>query len=145
MTDVRGEQRAYAHRVYLGLGSNQGDREALLLQACEQIARRIGPITRQSGFYVTKPWGFQSANDFLNAVVCCDTRLTPREVLGLTQRIEQQLGRRQKSRGGVYHDRPIDIDILLYDSLQMNEADLRIPHPLMLQRDFVMIPLLEIL
>ena len=142
MTDTQGTPK---HRVYLGLGSNLGDREALLRRACEEIARQIGPITSQSGFYATKPWGFQSANDFLNAVVCCETILSPREVLGLTQRIERQLGRRQKSSGGAYHDRPIDIDILLYDHLQVNEPDLRIPHPLMLQRDFVMIPLLEIL
>jgi 2-amino-4-hydroxy-6-hydroxymethyldihydropteridine diphosphokinase len=133
------------HEVYLGLGSNLGNREMLLAQASDEIARLIGPILRQSALYVTKPWGFSSQNDFLNAVVCCRTALLPREVLWRTQQIECQLGRKQKSAGGVYHDRPIDIDILLYDDWHVQEPDLQIPHPLMLQRDFVMRPLLEIL
>jgi 2-amino-4-hydroxy-6-hydroxymethyldihydropteridine diphosphokinase len=66
-------------------------------------------------------------------------------VLWRTQRIERQLGRTQKSVGGIYHDRPIDIDILLYDDWTVRLPDLTIPHPLMFQRDFVMRPLMEIL
>lgn len=134
-----------SHTVFLGLGSNLGDRRQILLNAYSQIEKLIGPLVGQSAFYDSEPWGFASSHRFLNSVVCCETRLSPREVLRETQQIERSLGRRQKSVGGVYHDRPIDIDILLYDDLHINQYDLRIPHPLMLQRDFVMLPLTEIL
>ena len=131
--------------VFLGLGSNLGDRRATLCRAYQEIERLIGPLVARSAFYESHPWGFQSAHDFLNSVVCCHTLLTPREVLAATQHIERLLGRTTKSANGIYHDRPIDIDILLYDCLQVDEADLLIPHPLMFQRDFVMTPLLEVL
>jgi 2-amino-4-hydroxy-6-hydroxymethyldihydropteridine diphosphokinase len=133
------------HLVYLGLGSNIGDRYQTMATACEEIAKRIGPIVRRSTFIETEPWGFQSENRFLNGVVCCETELLPREVLWRTQQIERSLGRTRKSKAGIYHDRTIDIDILLYDHLTICEPDLRIPHPLMTARDFVMIPLLEII
>lgn len=134
-----------SHTVFLGLGSNLGDRRQILLNAYSQIEKLIGPLVGQSAFYDSEPWGFASSHRFLNSVVCCETMLSPRVVLRETQQIERSLGRRQKSVDGVYHDRPIDIDILLYDDLHINQYDLRIPHPLMLQRDFVMLPLTEIL
>ena len=133
------------HRVFLGLGANLGDRRQTLLKAYEEIEKLIGPLVGRSAFYVSEPWGFVSENNFLNSVVCCETCLEPREVLRATQQIERQLGRTRKSVDGVYHDRLIDIDILLYDNLHINECDLKIPHPLMLQRDFVMRPLTEVL
>lgn len=137
------------HEVYLSLGSNQGDREQLLNRAIRLIDERVGEVTRQSSFLETEPWGFQSDHKFLNAAVCCQTEKTPREVLLLTQQIERELGRHKdvncKSPNRQYVDRPIDIDILLYDDWKVNEPDLKIPHPLMRQRDFVMIPLKEIL
>lgn len=137
------------HEVYLSLGSNQGDREQLLNRAVRLIDERVGEVTRQSSFLETEPWGFQSDHKFLNAAVCCQTEKTPREVLLLTQQIERDLGRHKdvncKSPNRQYVDRPIDIDILLYDDLKVNEPDLKIPHPLMRQRDFVMIPLKEIM
>lgn len=133
------------HQVFLGLGSNLGNRHELLARACEEIEKLIGAVVRQSAFIETEPWGFRSEYNFLNAVVWCQTELLPREVLWRTQFIERQLGRRQKSENGIYHDRPIDIDILLYDHLTVNEPDLKIPHPLITRRDFVMRPLLEIL
>jgi 2-amino-4-hydroxy-6-hydroxymethyldihydropteridine diphosphokinase len=132
------------HKVYLGLGSNMGNREQLLHDAIALIGERVGTVTRQSSFIETEPWGFESSNRFLNAVVCCETEKTPREVLLLTQQIERDMGRKQKSVSVGYVDRPIDIDILLYDDLTVDEPDLKIPHPLMHQRDFVMIPLEEI-
>lgn len=132
------------HVVYLGLGSNMGDRRSLLLKACEAIDRRVGHVQRCSSFIETEPWGFVSAHPFLNAVVCVQTDLSPHAVLRVTQSIERSLGRTQKSVDGSYHDRPIDIDILLYDDLVVDEPDLKIPHPLMHQRDFVMQPLNEI-
>ena len=87
----------------------------------------------------------RQSNAFLNAVVMVKTECSPREVLRWTQYIERLLGRREKSKDGIYHDRTIDIDILLYDDLTINEPDLVIPHPLMYDRDFVMTPLREIL
>ena len=121
-----------------------GNRTEKLDQACQKIGKLIGPVVRQSAYYETEPWGFASDRLFMNAVVCCQTSLSPRQLLRATQRIERMLGRRQKSKDGIYHDRPIDIDILLYDDLHIDEPDLKIPHPLMQERDFVMIPLREV-
>lgn len=134
-----------SHLVFLGLGANLGDRRQTLLKAYEEIEKLIGSLVGRSAFYVSEPWGFVSDNSFLNSVVCCQTNLSPREVLRATQQIERHLGRKKKSADGIYHDRPIDIDILLYDDLCVNEYDLRIPHPLMLQRDFVVRPLVEVM
>ena len=136
------------HFVFLGLGSNLGDKEQQLLTAIRLIGERVGPVLRQSSFLETEPWGFESENRFLNAVILCETSKTPREVLRLTQQIERDMGRKKnvnrKSVNRKYKDRPIDIDILLYDDLTVNEPDLKIPHPLMHERDFVMKPLQEI-
>lgn len=135
------------HEVYLSLGSNLGDREQNLKNAIRLIGERVGKVTRQSSFIETEPWGFRSEHRFMNAVILCETDKAPREVLELTQQIERELGRMQKTShtSHLYHDRPIDIDILLYDDINVDEPDLKIPHPLMQQRDFVMIPLREIL
>lgn len=133
------------HKIYLGLGSNLGDRQGNISRAYAEIEKLIGAIVRQSALYESEPWGFESDNYFINSVICCETTLSPREVLKTTQSIERLLGRTQKSVDGHYHDRTIDIDILLYDDLTVNEPDLKIPHPLMRQRDFVMKPLSEIL
>lgn len=130
--------------VYLGLGSNLGDREALLLESIQEIKKQIGTVSLQSAFYVTEPWGFQSEHPFLNAVVCCETSLTPLQVLDCTQHIEKQLGRTHKSVNRQYSDRPIDIDLLLFNDLILNTPRLTLPHPLMHQRRFVLEPLAEI-
>ena len=131
-----------AHKVYLGLGSNQGDRESQLSRAIELIEERVGHVSRRSSIIETDPWGFTSGNKFLNCAIYLETELKPYELLRLTQEIERELGRRHK--GMAYRDRPIDIDILLYDDITMDKPDLKIPHPLMYERDFVMIPLREI-
>ena len=133
------------HIVYLSLGTNLGDKEKNLLSAITEIERRIGPIRAQSAFLATEPWGFESKNTFLNAAICVETRLTPLDLLHVTQQIERDLGRTHKSVGGQYHDRIIDIDILLYDDLHLSTEELTIPHPHMYERDFVLIPLQEIL
>ena len=132
------------HQVYLSLGSNLGDRKDNLAQAIRLIGERVGEVLRKSSFLETQPWGFESDNLFVNACVLCETTLTPRQVLRATQKIERELGRTHKSVNGHYADRLMDIDILLYDDLRVDEPDLQIPHPLMLERDFVMIPLGEI-
>ncbi|MBQ9260924.1 MAG: 2-amino-4-hydroxy-6-hydroxymethyldihydropteridine diphosphokinase [Prevotella sp.] len=137
------------HKVYLGLGSNLGDREDIIRKAISLIGERVGLVIRQSSLIETEPWGFESDNKFLNGVILCETTLTPRQVLRATQKIERELGKLRKHSTrrtplSIYHDRPIDIDILLYDDLTIDEPDLKIPHPLMHERDFVMIPLKEI-
>ena len=137
------------HQVYLSLGSNLGQREENLRKAIRLIHERVGEVVRQSSFIETEPWGFESDHPFMNAAVLCLTEKTPREVLRLTQQIEHDLGKSkehatQRSQSSKFHDRPIDIDILLYDDLTVDEPDLQIPHPLMNERDFVMIPLKEI-
>lgn len=137
------------HLVCLGLGSNLGNRALLLEEAIRLISNKVGQVVCRSSFIETEPWGFDSLNRFLNGVVLCETPLTPHEVLEATQQIERELGKRQehatqRSQEIVYKDRPVDIDILLYDDLKMDEPDLKIPHPLMSERDFVMKPLQEI-
>lgn len=122
-----------------------GDRKSNIKLAIKQISELIGPVVRQSALIETAPWGFNSANAFINAAVCSETSLSPREVLQATQDIERALGRTTKSIDGQYHDRLIDIDILLYDDLHVNEPDLVIPHPHMNERQFVMQPLSEII
>lgn len=133
------------HRVYLGLGSNLGNREENIRIAILLIGEKVGTVLRQSSLIETEPWGFESENSFLNGVILVETTFTPRQTLKATQKIERELGRKRKSDSlKKYADRPIDIDILLYDDLTIDEPDLKIPHPLMEQRDFVMIPLREI-
>lgn len=129
----------------MGLGSNLGNREETINVAIKLIGERVGTVTRESSHYKTEPWGFLSTNAFINAAVCVDTALTPHQLLTVTQEIELKLGRAAKTTRGIYHDRMIDIDILLYDSITVDEPDLKIPHPLMREREFIMIPLREIM
>ena len=129
--------------VYLGLGTNLGEKERNLNDAIISLSQEVGFVIRSSTFYASKPWGFESDNDFLNAVVLVDTALTPFDVLSKTQEIEKGLGRTAKTING-YSDRLIDIDILLYDNLIIDQPTLKIPHPLIAERDFVIIPLSEI-
>ena len=133
------------HTVYLGLGSNLGDRRGNISAAVRLLGERVGRVVRVSSMFETEPWGFTSANMFVNAAVCVETSLSPRGVLEATQATEREMGRTEKSVDGRYHDRTIDIDILLYDDLHVDEPDLKIPHPLMREREFVMRPLGEIL
>ena len=102
-------------------------------------------MEKVSSFYETEAWGFDSPNRFLNAAVRVTTTLTPHECLLQTQRIERMQGRKLKSTNGQYHDRTIDIDLLLYDDLHINSEDLILPHPRINERDFVLRPLKEIL
>lgn len=127
------------------MGTNLGDKRKNIAEAIKNIGELVGDVVRQSALYETEPWGFRSDNRFVNAAVCVDTQLSPRRLLEVTQCIEREMGRTLKSDGGEYHDRIIDIDILLYGDLHIDEPDLKIPHPLMHERDFVMAPLNEIM
>ena len=133
---------------YLSMGANIGNREAAIRQAMDMIEQQVGHILRCSAFYYSAPWGFASNNDFCN--ICCSVEsvLSPHDLLRTTQSIERALGRTRKSVNGIYHDRTIDIDIILcFDGqkeITINTPDLTIPHPLWQERDFVRIPLQEI-
>ena len=130
--------------VYFSLGTNLGNKEQNLRFAVQYIEKRIGKVISLSAFYATAPWGFSSEHTFLNAAACVETLLPPLSVLHLTQEIEREIGRTHKSVGGVYSDRGIDIDLLLYGDRVLDTPELKLPHPLMHERRFVMEPLAEI-
>jgi 2-amino-4-hydroxy-6-hydroxymethyldihydropteridine diphosphokinase len=130
------------NKVYFGLGTNLGNRKVNLRKAIEMIGEHIGKVLKSSSIYETAPWGFDSEDDFLNMVVLVETTLTPLELMKKIVTIESMLGReRNQDR---YSSRIIDIDILLYDDLILNENGLKIPHPLMHERRFVLVPLNEL-
>ncbi len=130
---------------FLSLGANIGDRHKTISAAISMIDSRIGTIVRRSSIIETEPQGFFSENKFLNLCIAVNTNLSPRELLYATQEIERVLGRTSKSIDNQYEDRLIDIDILLYGDIVLNDDDLVIPHPRMKERDFVMTPLKEIM
>ena len=136
---------AQTHMVYLGLGTNLGDKRKNLNDAIRMLENLVGEVEKVSSVIETEPEGFKSDNMFLNAVVKVRTALSPFEILDITQDVEKSLGRKEKSSNGIYHDRVIDIDILLYDDINISTPRLVIPHPRMAQREFVMTPLTEIL
>ena len=139
---------------YLSLGANIGNREQTLQQALEMIEQQIGHVLRCSSYYYSEPWGFVSAHPFCNLCCAVETEMSPLQMLKATQSIERALGREHKSINGHYSDRTIDIDIIrAFDkdgkeksfNFQFSTFSLIIPHPLWEQRDFVKVPLNEIL
>lgn len=129
--------------VYLGIGSNLGNKEINLNQAILKLKLKVGEIFNVSSFYASKPWGFSSDNDFLNGVVLINTHLPPEDLLFEIKKIEEKMGRLPK-QDSVYEDRIIDIDILLYENRIIEQKGLIIPHNKMSERDFVLEPLSEI-
>jgi 2-amino-4-hydroxy-6-hydroxymethyldihydropteridine diphosphokinase len=127
--------------VYLLLGSNLGNRKEILDKAIELISLKVGVIISQSKDYETKPWGVTDQPDFLNLAISVYTALKPLEILEQTQAIENQLGRVRKEKWGA---RLIDIDMMFYGNEIIDEPNLKVPHPLMQERDFALIPLAEI-
>jgi 2-amino-4-hydroxy-6-hydroxymethyldihydropteridine diphosphokinase len=132
------------HILFLSFGSNLGDKERNICAAYDKIEGRIGKIISKSAFYVTEPDGFHSENFFLNSVCQVETKLGVYEVFDLIKVLELELGRSSKSQRGVYADRLIDIDLLMYDDLIIDEPALTIPHPRFHLRDFVLLPFAEI-
>jgi len=132
------------HDVYLALGSNLGNPRENLQTAIENIKKRIGEVISLSAFYTTQPVGFVSENLFFNAACHIKTSLQPLELLSELQAIEKDMGRDNKSSGGNYSDRTIDLDILLYDSEVASFSELVLPHPHLHERSFVLYPLAEI-
>lgn len=131
-------------RVYLGLGTNTGNKEENLTRAIELLSLALGSPVALSGIIESKPWGFESENGFLNCVAAFDTTLTPASLLDTTEEIERTLGRTRKSLNGEYSDRIIDIDILFYGNDIIESERLTVPHPLLHKRGFVLLPLQEI-
>jgi len=129
-----------SHRVYLGLGSNLGDRKAFLDAAISALAPALR-VLRLSPIYETEPWCFAEQSRFLNMVVEGDTELEPRQLLVILKGIEVKLGRQPRFRNG---PREIDIDILLFDDLIFDEEGLRIPHPRLQERAFILAPLADL-
>jgi 2-amino-4-hydroxy-6-hydroxymethyldihydropteridine diphosphokinase len=132
------------NKVYLSLGSNLGEKEKNLEKAMIQLKEKLGEMLLQSSYFYSKAFEFESESDFVNNVVLINTIYSAFEVLEITQEIEKEIGRRQKSINKNYQDRIIDIDILFYNDEIIDEKDLKIPHPEILKRDFVYEPLLEI-
>jgi 2-amino-4-hydroxy-6-hydroxymethyldihydropteridine diphosphokinase len=130
------------NKVFLGIGTNLNKRESNINEAVARIEEYIGKIVASSSVYETEPWGFQSENEFLNMVVKLETNLSPSGLLGRILMIESLLGRVRSDTH--YVSRIIDLDILFYDNIIINEISLKIPHPLMQERMFVLVPLCEI-
>jgi len=126
--------------VYLGFGTNLGDREANLRQALRAL-RDVARIDAISSIYLSEPVGYRDQPDFWNLVVRVETELEPVELLAMLKGIERDLGRRVSFRNA---PRTLDIDILLYDDVVVDAPGLTIPHPRMLERAFVLKPLLEL-
>ncbi|WP_297903075.1 2-amino-4-hydroxy-6-hydroxymethyldihydropteridine diphosphokinase [uncultured Parabacteroides sp.] len=129
--------------AYLGLGTNVGNKRGNLVTASALLAERVGDVLALSDMYETEPWGFESENTFLNAVIVLMTEFSPIELLDATRQIEIEMGRIKKSDGS-YHDRIIDIDLLMVDEQIIHTERLILPHPLMHKRLFVMEPLVEV-
>ena len=133
--------------IYLGIGTNLGDREANLREALRWLDEWVGERLACSSVYRSAPQGFVSNNEFANIVAVYRTDFSPEEVLLLTQQIERDMGRAEKSVNGIYHDRVIDIDLLQArgdEAIRQSGERLTLPHPRMQERDFVMIPLREV-
>jgi 2-amino-4-hydroxy-6-hydroxymethyldihydropteridine diphosphokinase len=129
-------------KVFLGLGSDLGDREENLKLAIETIGASAGIVTGISPVYETEPVGFSGKGDFLNMVILIETGLTPSELLDSLMNSEKLLGRTRT--GSNTMSRTIDIDILIYDDRVIDNDSLVIPHPRMHERRFVLVPLSDI-
>jgi 2-amino-4-hydroxy-6-hydroxymethyldihydropteridine diphosphokinase len=129
-------------KVYLGIGTNLGDRQDNLNQALALIREHVGSIIKSSPVYETEPWGFKSKDYFLNIVIEVETKLKPSGLLGRILMVEANMGRLRDSKG--YSSRIIDIDILFYGSRKFEQKTLVIPHPRLHKRRFILVPLCEI-
>lgn len=127
------------------LGSNSGDRYNIIKEAITMLSQKAGKIAMASSLYETEPWGFECDEFFINRVIVLNTPLAPHKLLQAGLEIEKQLGRERHAEGPRYSQRPIDIDILFYDSLVIDTPVFTVPHPRITERRFVLIPLCEIM
>lgn len=128
--------------TYIGIGSNQGNKYENCVLAIESIcSHKKNKLLKQSSLYLTEPWGYKEQDDFINAVIKIETSLSPLNLLSILQSVEKKLG---KKKNGKWGPRTIDLDILFYNNQTLESPQLTIPHPLLHQRGFVLIPLKEI-
>lgn len=131
-----------AETAYVALGSNMGKPEENIIKAIEALGMVSGVTVQSvSEFYETKPWGFEEQNNFCNAAAKLSVDVTPEALLGICLGIEAGMGRVRKIHNG---PRLIDIDLLIYDGQTRNTKELVLPHPGMNERDFVLVPLLDV-
>jgi len=128
-------------KVFIGIGSNLGDRQGNCEKAIEVLEEKGIKVGRRSSMYETEPWGVREQDKFINMVVEAETGLSPQELLDVVKGIEYEMGREDSIKWG---PRIIDLDILFYDDMVVNSEHLQIPHPLLHERDFVLGPLCEI-
>ena len=139
------------HSVLLLTGSNFRGKEQILQRAAECIAEQVGPIERASQICYSEAWGFTCEEEFANQAILVSTGLAADEVLMKTQAIERELGRDREAEseeklltGERYASRVVDIDIIFYDDVVVDRCDLKLPHPLLHKREFVLRPMLEV-
>ena len=129
--------------IYIGIGSNEGDRLAILKDALLQLKRNLGIFMESSSLYETEPWGFESSQTFYNCVLKFETEHGPQELLNILQYIEKQAGRTKNDTVN-QQNRTLDLDLLYYDNQIIEDANLTVPHPKISERNFVLMPLAEI-
>lgn len=130
--------------IVLGFGSNIGNRRTTIEQAYDMLSRTLGKMIKCSSFIETEPWGFECKDKFINSVAVFETLLSPLEALKVCNETEYALGRRRNNAVG-YASRTIDIDILFCEDQIIDTSELQVPHPLIDKRNFVLLPLKEIL
>ena len=132
-------------RCYILFGSNQGNKEAILEQACNLINIRCGMLVERSSAYHTEPWGFESDEWFLNELLVVETELEPDALMDALMKIEAELGRVRHPEQKGYSSRTIDLDILYYGDRIIDTAKVTVPHPRLHLRAFALMPLCEII
>ena len=130
------------NRVFLLLGGNLGNKSAIFKEAQNILQKKLGKIVKKSSIYETEPWGFKAKDNFWNQALIIETSLSPKNVLKITKDTETELGRIRGEKR--YTSRTIDIDILFLGNVIIDEPNLEIPHPRMINRRFVLVPLSEI-
>ncbi len=136
------EQKVKLNQVVIALGTNLGDKELNLKNAISQIKSKVGEVSKISSILKNSAVGFESENEFYNACLICETELNPDQVLKELQEIEKKLGRIKTKES--YEDRLIDLDIIFYADLVIKSKNLEIPHPNYHERNFVLVPMLEL-
>ena len=130
------------NRLFLLLGGNLGNKSLIFKEAQNKLQEKLGKITKKSSIYETEPWGFKTKDNFWNQALIIETPLSHKEILKITKDTEIELGRIRGEKR--YTSRTIDIDLLFLGNLIINEPNLEIPHPRMINRRFVLIPMSEI-
>jgi len=131
------------HKIFLSAGGNLNNTKKKFEQLFSLLQDKVGKIILQSSYYQSDAWEFESEHPFINVALCLQTELSPFELLKVTQSIEKELGRTEKTKT-FYQDRTMDIDIIFYDNEIIKTQNLEIPHPKMQMRNFVLVPLSEI-